>query len=292
MPGVDHKIHPSAKTLDYTHFSILFSPDRKLPVCCAVNIDGKNFVPINRTRDVWKKEPKVLNTQVAESFYKITNKEFHKGHIVRRLDPCWGDKSKAKQAEEDTFHYTNASPQHRKFNPQIWLELERSILEKGAVHSAQKISVFSGPVLHVNDKPYIKKVDGEFVFIPSHFWKIVAWKKTNGKIYAVGFIQSQKELIAKLIDQGYKRIRARGLAKDDYYENIRFKNNAVYQVNIPLIEKIAGISFPQMGIHFPSVKNDSMELKVKQDFPKATRAGRFRGPKGQAKISITGMILG
>lgn len=292
MPKVKVSVHPDCTVLDYTHFSVLFSKQRKLPVCCAVNIDGKNFVQINRSRDVWKKDTAVLNDQVTESFYSITNQEFHKGHIVRRLDPCWGNKAEAKQAEEDTFHYTNACPQHRKFNPQIWLELERSILEKGAVHAEQKIAVFSGPVLHKGDKPFIKKADEELIFIPSHFWKVVVWQKTDGKLYAVGFMQSQKGLIERLVDQQYKKPRTRAIAADTYYEDLKFKNNAVYQVSISLIEKLAGISFAKTGINFPAVKNNSMELTVKKDYSNAVRGGRFRSAAGESNIEIAGMNLG
>lgn len=291
LPGIRKNQHRNVCNIDYTHFSIVFSIDRMLPLCCAVNIDGRNFVQIKRTKDVWKKEISVFDHQIAESFYKETKLQFHKGHIVRRLDPCWGTKTQAKQAENDTFYYTNACPQHRKFNPKIWLELERAILEKGAVHKSQKISVFSGPILHYSDKPYIYKIDGRDIFIPSHFWKIVVWKKSNLKIYAVGFIQSQKEHIARLVNHGYKKPRVRGRAIDDYFENINFKNNAVYQVSIPVIEKIAGISFKKKGIIFPRVKNKSMELVVENDFSKAKSNDRFRSLTGKTKISISGIVL-
>jgi endonuclease G len=221
LPEIESNYLADNILLDYTHFSILYSKKRKQPICTAVNIDGKSYLPFNRGNDIWKHDQKVIGFQIAEQFYPKTNQEFHKGHIVRRLDPCWGDEATSKKAEEDTFHYTNASPQHRKFNPKIWLELEKNLLEKGAVSLDQKISVFSGPVLNPIDKPYNNPLVEEEILIPSHFWKIVIWKKTNGKIYAVGFMQSQKEYIDKLVDQNFEKAVFRD--HDDYYENIKFK---------------------------------------------------------------------
>lgn len=192
------------KTLHYTHFSIIFSLKRKLPLCTAVNIDGKRFKAIVKSSDPWKYHPDIESKQLGDDFYVKTNQEFHRGHIVRRLDPCWGeDMAEVLQAEKDTFHFTNACPQHRKFNPLIWLELERNILEKGAVALDHKLTVFAGTVLSQLDKPYIKAINGERIFIPSHFWKVVVWKKSDNKVYAVGFIQSQADFILNLVDQGY-----------------------------------------------------------------------------------------
>jgi endonuclease G len=118
--------------LPYTNFTVNFCIPRKVPVYTAVNIHGKFFVQIKRESAPWQYDSTLTKSgQIGEEFYPNTNEQFHKGHIVRRIDVSWG--IDAVQAQTDTFHYTNACPQHRKFNPAIWLELERNILEKGAV---------------------------------------------------------------------------------------------------------------------------------------------------------------
>lgn len=288
LPKINSKYHKNYCELNYTHFSILYSKDRKQPICAAVNVDGENYFPFDRGNDVWKHDQKVIGYQIAEQFYPKTNQEFHKGHIVRRLDPCWGNETISKKAEEDTFHYTNASPQHRKFNPKIWLELEKNLLEKGAVSLDQKISVFSGPVLNPIDKPYNNPLVEEEILIPSHFWKIVMWKKTNGKIYAVGFMQSQKEYIDKLVYQNVEKAVFRD--HDDYYENIKFKGDAVYQVNISLIEKVTGLKFQFEAINLPNVKNDSMQLIVEKVYTERDTKSRFRSETDNV-YQISGFVL-
>lgn len=285
---IDQKQLKRNTILDYNHFTILFSEDRKQPIYCAVNIDGGHFVQFNRSLDKWKTDDRITKeNQLTNDFYKLTNAEFHKGHIVRRLDPCWGDSKIAKKSEEDTFHYTNASPQHRNFNPRIWLELERCVLEKGAVNQNQKITVFSGPVLSEMDKPFI---EDESVLIPSHFWKIIVWSKSNSKLAAVGFIQSQRDLIWNLVNQGAP------FREDNeeftYFENLEFKNNAVYQVSINLIERLTGLSFDFVKVYLPEVENEQMELKVKEDFEAAYEDGRYRSDgDDKGYFDIEGLIL-
>lgn len=278
-------------TLDYTHFSILFSRDRKQPICTAVNIDGKNFVESKRKEkaDKWVFDAALKkNEHIADRFYDLTNKDFHRGHIVRRLDPSWGNPSEAARAEEDTFHFTNASPQHRDFNPKIWLELERNVLEKGAVAFDEKITVFAGPVLSPADKPFIKQVDGELIFIPARFWKIIIWNKSDGRTAAVGFMQSQQHLIDRWLDQGYGKTRVRG-PLDDHFENMKFKNDAVYQVNIGEIEKVTGLTFNLNGIFLPQVKTGMTEVTRGVDSGQAYK-GRYRS-SGDETISVDGLVL-
>jgi endonuclease G, mitochondrial len=293
LPRIErsHSLLKNNVTLHYTHFSVIFSKDRKQPVCTAVNIDGKEFVEIKRKEkaDKWVFDKTIQeNEQLGHSFYSNTNADFHKGHIVRRLDPSWGNNEEAARGEKDTFHYTNASPQHREFNPKIWLELERNVLEKGAVSQDEKITVFAGPVLSPADKPFIKLINEDLVFIPNRFWKIIIWNKTDGRTAAVGFMQSQETLIQRWLDQGYGKDRDRG-ALDDYFENMKFKNEAVYQVNISDIQNLTGLSFSLEDTFLPNVKEKMKELTI--GIQKGSKyAGRYRGSSNE-EISVDGLVL-
>lgn len=60
----------------------------------------------------------------------------------------WGDTlAEAAQANEDTFHYTNAAPQAAKFNQglELWLGMESYLLDHAAGHR-RRIVVFTGPI--------------------------------------------------------------------------------------------------------------------------------------------------
>ena len=82
--------------------------------------------------------------QVGNELYK--RNPLDRGHLVRRLDPAWGNtREEAVQAADDTFFYTNSTPQHSRLNQREWLRLEEYILDNAATHDL-KVSVFTGPV--------------------------------------------------------------------------------------------------------------------------------------------------
>ena len=56
---------------------------------------------------------------------------FDRGHMVRRLDPVWGNEGTARLANADTHHYTNSCPQVHSFNDMTWGDLEDWILSQG-----------------------------------------------------------------------------------------------------------------------------------------------------------------
>jgi endonuclease G, mitochondrial len=107
--------------LKYTHFSIVIRKSRRLAFYTAVNIDGAKLKNIERTRDKWYFDPRINQDYQAGPRLYSDNK-LDRGHLVRRLDPVWGEL--AENGNLDTFHFTNCAPQHKLLNQKTWLELE------------------------------------------------------------------------------------------------------------------------------------------------------------------------
>jgi endonuclease G, mitochondrial len=238
--------------LDYIHYSVVMSKMRRFAYFSAVNIDGSKWVDNDRS-GTWKRDARIKE-QFGRELYNADKSDFDKGHLVKREDPEWGDKTTAENAGENTFIYTNCVPQHRKLNQNIWEELENNILHKGAVSNKLKISVFTGPVLSENDGIFVTRVNNEDVKIPFLFWKVITWVKTDGKTYAVGFVQSQEKYLLedgiitrKDMPTSYN-LRA---ADDDYFEHMRFRDGKTYQVRINDIEKLTGLRFDWPGVIKP-----------------------------------------
>lgn len=212
--------------LRYTHFSVLFSRSRKLPVATGVNIDGRQAQSLGRTdrqfeaADVWSLDPRVpAGAQLGPSLYDRTDFDF--GHIVRREDPVWGDLNTARMANDDTFFMTNCTPQHKDVNQKTWVKLENAVRDF-ARSEGRKVSVFTGPVLTVKD-PVILGVK-----IPTAFWKIVAYVE-SGKMVARGFMQYQDELVRAL------KVRPESISKLD--------EAVTWQVPIREIARATGLDF-------------------------------------------------
>jgi endonuclease G, mitochondrial len=242
--------------IKYTHFSVFLNKDRRLPLFTAVNIKGEAYsAPTRAGNEPWDFSDQVENKyQLDGGFYSHDENTFDRGHIVRRVDPCWGGQEIGNQAEADTFHWVNCTPQHKKLNQRggIWYQLEQHIIEKGVKNKIADIAVFAGPVLDQNDWDFEKLYQSAAVQIPNVFWKVIVWEKTDGKLYAVGFMMSQWEFIKnKLKEPVVPEAAPRPRLADDYFENLVFSDHKTYQVSIATIEKATGITFNWDNVSFP-----------------------------------------
>lgn len=226
---------PSATTilLDYTHFSIRFRAPRKLAAVVGVNINGSELVPLAR-EGTWHFDARIPKEQQAgPDVYK--NNAFDRGHLVRRLDPVWGDGATAKAANQDTFAFTNAAPQVDEFNQgkELWVGLEDHVLNHADVHEA-RLSVFTGPVFADDDPPY------RGVQVPRKFWKIAAWTG-DGRLASAGFLLDQSPLLGKM--ELKKAVTERLLAG----EPPPLGPFRTFQVPVQEIAELTGLSLDRLG---------------------------------------------
>jgi len=207
--------------LKYIHYSVVMRSDRRLALFTACNIDGGQAYRITRGRDRWQTDPRIPDEfQVGNALYR--NNPLDRGHLVRRLDPAWGiTREEADAASEDTFFYTNAAPQHENLNQRIWLGLENYVLENADNHDI-KVSVFTGPVFHENDRTY------RGIQIPESFWKVLAFRNSiTRQLSATGYLLTQSEFLG----------------------NLEFVYGAyeTYQVPIADLQSMTGLSFGDLA---------------------------------------------
>lgn len=220
--------------LDYTHFSIVMCRSRCLAYFTAVNIDGSQAKNIKRSGDSWNFDPRIpKDAQYGDELY--AKNDLDRGHLVRRLDPVWGDQ--AMQANSDTFHFTNSSPQHKNLNQKTWLDLENYLLQSAQNHNL-KVSVFTGPVFRSDDMIY----RGKFK-IPAEFWKVVVMIKDDGKMSATAYLQTQKNMIVNL--------------------EFAYGEYKTYQVPVARIEEITGLDFGDLSQCDPIANIESAGMVIK-----------------------------
>ncbi|WP_235008235.1 DNA/RNA non-specific endonuclease [Microbacterium timonense] len=183
-PLGDTEIHE----LRYPRFTVLLDPARRLAAVTAVNIDGGALRDLPRTGQ-WRLDPRVAESaQAGPELYAANSLD--RGHLVRRRDPGWGTVEQARRAMAATFFYTNAAPQAGAFNQSkdLWLGLEDHVLAYAGA-TAQRISVFTAPVLAAEDPPY------RGILIPRRFFKVAAWTSPDSSLRAAGFVLDQSELL-------------------------------------------------------------------------------------------------
>lgn len=183
----------SGHVLHYHHYSVVMNRRRRIAFLTVVNVDGRTATRVRRERDRWVADPRIAaDEQTDEALYRAN--ALDRGHLVRRLDPAWGaTAAEAKRAADDTFHFTNASPQHADFNQRqtAWAGLEDYVLEN-ADNRDLTVSVFTGPVFADDDDLY------RGILLPRQFWKVVAMVRSDGTRSATAYLLSQAALLADL----------------------------------------------------------------------------------------------
>jgi endonuclease G len=233
--------------LKYHHFTIVMNKARRLQMWSAVNVDYDDTRRSQSGRasfgtDKWVPDPRIPErAQIFDSEIYAPAGQIDRGHIVRREDNAWGDSDKEVEfANSDTFHWTNCTPQHQAFNREsagakygrkgLWGDFEQYI-QKSLQQGDTKACVIAGPILAADDP----KADFGLgpVQYPIKFWKIVAvavpGAQGGKELQVFGFVLSQKDVV------------------DDFgIEAFRPGRFAQYQVSLPEITDLTGVTFAQM----------------------------------------------
>lgn len=222
--------------LRYTHFGLLYDVDRRSPVVTVVNIDGEKAIKIKRKKpDKWFFDRRIpVEAQLGKGDFPG---DLDRGHMVRREDPNWGDdRPVAQLANDDTFHYTNASPQHSSLNQNrsTWQGLENHILDSTKTH-AFRATVFTGPLFDDDEDPFL---DGVGINLPLQYWKVVVMDALQDdgslRLHATAYLLSQGQAIQKYLQDRRESEAVEGFAFGEY---------KTFQVSVAFLEDLSGFDF-------------------------------------------------
>ncbi|HEX8638877.1 MAG TPA: DNA/RNA non-specific endonuclease [Pyrinomonadaceae bacterium] len=236
--------------LKYYHYSVIMNQIRQLAFVSAVNFNANaKFRHKREGGDKWFYDPRIPKQyQAGESLY--ASNPYDRGHLTRRADGAWGEtEEEAKLANDDTFHFTNCSPQHEVFNQStkadkrgvlLWGNIEEHIAEQGRANK-KKLVVFNGPVFR-SDDPFHRGVR-----VPREYWKVVVCENDNGKPVALAFKLSQESLVKEVPEEDFKIGPYRP-----------------YQVKISDLGFLTNLNFGDLHKHDP-LENDSNESFLESD---------------------------
>jgi endonuclease G len=186
--------------LPYYNFSVWMSRERRMPFLGAVNIDGANHNQRRRDEfgnDKWVYDDRLPERlQIGEWFYgnepaRYRKNYFDRGHIVRRTEPTWGSEDLARLANDDTYHWTNCTPQYKDFNQRsrYWQGLEKYLLEKGALKHKKRLTLFTGPIFADDDTEH------RSVLVPKRFFKVAVFVDDADKLQSAAYVLDQSQWV-------------------------------------------------------------------------------------------------
>ena len=247
--------------LRYWNYSILMHKTRRLAIYSAVNVDANERPQhAGRDGDRWYLDPRIgKEHQIGAEFYgeqstfevDRSKNPFDRGHLTRRLDAQWGsNQTAAKRSGDDSFHWTNCSPQHWQLNQgsKLWLGLEEYVIGTFAKETG-RACVINGPlfdaplsrpgpggraVLNPDGSTHPDPKFGE-IAIPKFFFKVVACVGDSGRLRAGAFVVSQEDML-RTIDRlkGMPPLREERLSPAEA---------RLLQIGFADLEKLSGLNF-------------------------------------------------
>jgi DNA/RNA endonuclease G (NUC1) len=168
----------------YLHFSVIMNPARRLAWYVAYNVEERSREV--KRRDKWLPDPTLARAfQPGNEHY--LQSEFDRGHLVSPATVAWGEPRHAQIAMDQSFFWTNTSPQSHAFNQRSWLALE--VREREIARARGRASGFSGPVFAADDREHrgTEELRGRLrahrtFLVPRRYFKVVVAPAEDGAL--------------------------------------------------------------------------------------------------------------
>ncbi|MCU7551038.1 DNA/RNA non-specific endonuclease [Chitinophagaceae bacterium LB-8] len=167
----------------HTGFALSYNEEHKEANWVAYKLTASqaNSSQFNRTNH-FMEDPEVAEGTANDEDYQGSG--YDRGHLAPAEDMAWSAKSM-----QESFYYSNMTPQAPTFNRGVWRRLEELI--RFWANYYDSIFIVTGPVL-TNDLPTIGRVS-----VPKYFYKVVL--EYNAKeVRAIGFVMPNNASYATL----------------------------------------------------------------------------------------------
>lgn len=171
----------SMQVVEHSGFTLAYNEHHEQAAWVAYLLTAERLAkPVTGRADHFYFDKKV-KTFTAEH-HDYTHSGYDRGHLAPAADMKW-----SKRAMQESFLFSNISPQEGNFNGGIWREIEQHLREQARKHGS--LLVVTGPVL----APGLPRIGKEhFVSVPNAFYK-VAVDHTGDSIEAVGYLVPAKQ---------------------------------------------------------------------------------------------------
>jgi len=153
-------ILPSDNVIEHCGFSLLYNEKYEQAKWVAYELTKEETKKMVKRANKFKPDPKVSTHTANNTDYKGSG--YDRGHLAPAGDMCWSQMSM-----DESFYFSNVSPQVPSFNRGIWKKLEELTrvwaIENGTVY------VVTGPI--INGTP--TTIGANKVAVPDHYFKVI-----------------------------------------------------------------------------------------------------------------------
>lgn len=159
-------------------FSLLYNEKYEQASWVAYELTKEETTKLFDRTDKFSPDPEIKTGTADDNDYKASG--YDRGHLAPAADMGWSELS-----VEESFYYSNMSPQLPAFNRGVWKRLEE-LVRDWAVEN-QAIYVVTGPVLTSG----LKTIGANEVSVPEYYYKVILDYR-QPEIKAIGFLLPNK----------------------------------------------------------------------------------------------------
>ena len=181
------------------NYSFWYDLNNRVALWVAYPLVKGHISGVKRT-DKWGYDPLVPHRYQGEVSYSYAG--YDRGHQLPSADRLC-----SAEANEQTFYYTNITPQNKSFNQGMWESLES--LVRNQVNDCDTVFVVTGCVLSTDENPtivYAKDTQGKDVAVPQIYYKVLLRYKAgaaNGGYSGIGFWLENKNYGSEVISRSH-----------------------------------------------------------------------------------------
>lgn len=166
------------KLIEHTGYAFRYSEQHEQAIWVAYELTAAETIKTVDRDNNFQPDPKVSTGTATKEDYKGSG--YDRGHLAPAADMLW-----SKTAMQESFYFSNMSPQAPEFNQHIWKNLEALVRNWAEING--NLYIVTGPVL----KNGLKTIGANKVSVPEYYYKVIL-DHTKPEIKAIGFIMPNK----------------------------------------------------------------------------------------------------
>ena len=169
LAGGSNNYYITHKANNVVNYSLEYDIDKRHPRFVCFSFDDITSETAVKRTDAWKWDPMIPQKYSTESMFK--NSGYDRGHLVASHDRVY-----SREANMQTFYYSNMSPQLPNFNQKYWSKLEQQVQSWGRNKKFRDVLYVAKGGTIRDDQVENTKVQGRIV-VPKYYWMAMVVKK-------------------------------------------------------------------------------------------------------------------
>jgi DNA/RNA endonuclease G (NUC1) len=186
------------------NYSMLYDADVKISYWVAYPLCGTYKQKVTSRTDKWAYDPYIAGPKQANIKKAYSGGSYDRGHQIPS-----GDRVCSVEMNQQTFYYTNMTPQNSTFNQQAWGNLEGWVRDMAPNNNSDTLYVVTGAILRKvggNETiRYAKDNNGADCPVPNYYYKALLLREGGAYKKAIGFWYDNQPLTGKQPTRAYAK---------------------------------------------------------------------------------------